>query len=444
MTLPTFNIPYKAVYTSEIEFNTQIIERQQGEEQRYPVWTYPKRTFSLKFDKNADGRALLENFYIDVMTNHGGQFNYVWDVDKGGNGQTYTCWIDTSSLEFAIKDFGFCETELKFVTIDSNAINPVSDLDFYHKAEADYNVLFNVIKDKIMNASYRIRNLWQAPKRTWTLTFQKDAETRKKIEEFFIAKRGKFRYFQWEWKEEYGGDGNTYNVRFDDDKLSMDIEEYGFSEFQIRLKEVIPNPNPIEEYDKDELIPRKLLNLDLSGGGVHILDNETLNVLNFDNVDYLGAPLEHGDISKDDNSSVAKLEITVSNIGLGISSIIGNRGDVIGNAPATLTMVLLNVNTNAIIQDSETVLWYGKCNNLRITNEEAKMDIETPLGGYEYNCPVQKYKASCNVRKFKDCRCGYTGNATTCDRTYTRCKELGNEARFQGFISLPNETLIKA
>lgn len=443
MELPRFNITYKDVYTSEIEFKTQIIEKQQGEEQRYPVWTYPKRTFTLKFDKSAEGREQIENFFIDVMTNYNGQFIYKWDKSKGGNDEEYTCWFDIDSLEMSMKDYGFCETSIKFITIDETAISPVTNLDFYHKAEANYNVAFNVIKDKIFNASYKLRQLWQQPRRSWTLTFQKDAETRKKIEQFFIAKRGKFRYFQWEWKKEHGGDGKTYNVRFDDDKLYMDVDYYGFSEFEIKLKEVIPNPNPIAEYEKDELIPRKLLNIELEGGGIHVLDNETLQVLNFEGIDYIGAPLEHGDITKDDNSSVAKLEITVSNVGQGISGIIGNRGNVIGNAPATLTMILLDVNTNNIIQASKQILWYGICNNLKINNESAKMDIETPLGGYEYNTPVQKYKPTCQVRKFKDCRCGYKGNETTCDRTYTRCKELGNESRFQGFISIPMETLIK-
>ena len=443
MALPTFNITYQDVYTSEIEFKTEVIERQQGEEQRYPVWTYPKRTFTLKFDKTPDGRQAIEDFFIDVMTNYGGQFLYTWDVAKGGNGQTYKCWFDIDTLEMSMKDLGFCETSLKFITIDDTPMTPVSSLDFYHKAEANYSVAFNVIKDKLLNASYKLRQLWQKPRRSWTLTFQKDPETRKKIEQFFISKRGKFRYFQWVWKEEYGGDGKTYNVRFDEDKLYMDVDYYGYSEFQIKLKEVIPNPSPIAEYEKDELIPRKLLNIELSGGGIHVLDNETLQILSFEGVDYIGAPLEHGEITKDDNSSVAKLEITVSNVGLGISGIIGNRGNVIGNAPATLTMVLLNVNNNAIIQDTKQVLWYGLCNNLQITNESAKMDIETPLGGYTYNTPCMKYKATCNVRKFKDCRCGYTGEETTCDRTYTRCKELGNNKRFQGFISLPAETVIK-
>ena len=71
--LPIFNIEYQRAYTSSIEFKTQINEKQKGREQRYPQWTYPKRTFTLKFDKNFAGRQELENFFIEVM----GQGNYV-------------------------------------------------------------------------------------------------------------------------------------------------------------------------------------------------------------------------------------------------------------------------------------------------------------------------------------------------------------------------------
>lgn len=438
----TFNIPYKDVYTSEIEFNTQITEMQQGEEQRYPVWTYPKRTFTLKFDKNASGRAELEQFYIETMTQYGGKFYFIWETEKGGNGETYTCWIDMDSLEQTIQEYGFTETSLKFVCIDDKAIEPVESLDFYHKAEANYSIAFNVIKDKLMTANYQLRNLWNRPRKSWTLKFDKNATTRKQIEAFFIAKRGKFRGFNWEWKKEFGGDGNIYNVRFDTDVLNMNIEEYGFSSFEIKLKEVYPILNAQGEYDKDELIPRKLLRIELEGGDINVLDNETLAALSYNGVDYIGSPLEHGDITKDDNQSVNKLEIKVSNIGLGISGIIGNRGNVISNAPAVLTTVLLDIN-NQIIQDTEAILFAGRCNNLTITNETASMDIETPLGGFEYSCPVMKFRTSCQVRRFKDVRCGYTGSETTCDRTLTRCKELNNSHNFRGFPSIPQETVIK-
>lgn len=40
---------------------------------------------------------------------------------------------------------------------------------------------------------------------------------------------------------------------------------------------------------------------------------------------------------------------------------------------------------------------------------------------------------ACQYAKFKGTRCGYSGAATGCNRTLTRCRELGNSARFGGF-----------
>ena len=157
----------------------------------------------------------------------------------------------------------------------------------------------------------------------------------------------------------------------------------------------------------------------------------------------MGAPLTHGEIVKDDNSSVSKLNINLSNVALSISGIIGARGDVITNAPAVLMLVFLNVNTNQIIANSKKILYSGKCNNLILNYENASVDIETPLGGYEKICPVAKYRASCQVRRFKDSRCGYSGNETSCDRTFARCKELGNEENFRGFPTMYKELVIK-
>jgi len=442
MTNPVFNIPYKAVYTVDTEFQTQVNEKQKGREQRYPAWTFPKRTFTLKFDKNLDGRTDLENFFINVM-GKAGKLDWVWDTEKGGNGQTYECWFDTDSFEQNIKDFGYTECELKLITIDRNAIQNVNALDFYHKVECNHNIIFNTLVDKIFTASNNRRSLWDTPKKSWTLTFEKNAAVRKQIEDFFIAKRGRFRCFQWKWAKEHGGDDNTYWVRFDSDSLSTDISEMGYSKTEVKLKEVFPNNNPNSEFDKDEIIPRKLLSIELVGGSIYVLDNETLEALTYEGQEFLGAPLSHGEIKRDDNSAVDKLSITLSNVSLGISGIIGARGDVITNAPAVLNLVFLNVNTNEIISGTEAILYAGKCNNLKLDSENATMDIETELGGFEKQAPVMKYRPTCQVRRFGDFYCGYTGTETKCDRTFTRCKELKNQGNFKGFPSCVIETVIK-
>lgn len=442
MEYPVFDIPYQEVYSTKIEFNTQINEKMKGREQRYPVWTYPKRTFTLKFDKNFKGRKKLEKFFIEVM-GQGKEFEFKWEKSKGGNDKTYLCTFDMDSFKQNIQDFGFSQSELNLICIDDNAVENVGALDFYHKAEGEAFVEFYTVIDKVFTARNSRKSYWERPKRSWTLNFDKNAKTRKMIEDFFIAKRGRFRSFDWVWKKECGGDGNTYHVRFDEDSLQSNIDANGFAEIKLKLKEVFPTANPILEVEQDEIIPRLLLKIELDGGSIYILDNETMQSLRYNNEDYFGAPLTYGEIKKDDNSGVSKLDIKLSNVALAISGIIGARGDVITNAPAVLTLVFLDVNTNKLIPDLNQIVFAGRCNKLKLDYENASMDIETSLGGYEVQAPIMKYRTTCQVRRFKDCRCGYTGVETKCDRTLERCKELGNVENFAGYPQMYNELVIK-
>lgn len=442
MTYPVFDIDYQSAYSAAIEFQTQINEKHLGHEQRYPIWTYPKRTFVLKFDKNYSERQNLEDFYISVKGAEG-RFYFDWAEEKGGNNKRYLCCFDEDVFAQNIHDFGFSECELKLVCIDDNPVENQNTLDFWHDAECDFSITYKTLTDKIFTARNERKTYWSAPKRKWTLHFKKNKTIRQKAENFFISKRGKFKSFSWTWAADKGGDGNTYNVRFNTDKLDMSVLDYGFGEFDMEITEVFPSQNPLYELEKDEIIPRKLLKIELSGGSVCILDNETLESLDYNGTTYLGAPLKHSEIKNDDNSAVNKISIELSNVSQAISAIIGNRGDVITNAYAVLTLVFLNVSTNEIISNYQKILYCGKCNNLSLNYETASIDIETDLGGYEKIAPVIKYRPTCQVRRFKDCRCGYTGNETSCDRTFARCSALGNTLNFRGFPSCVLQTVIK-
>ena len=185
MDYPVFNIPYQSAYSSSIEFNTTINEKMKGHEQRYPVWTYPKRTFTLKFDKNFSERQKLENFFIQVM-GQAGKFKFVWEAEKGGNGKEYICNFDVDSMKQNIKDFGYSETELRICAIDDNPIEAVGDLDFYYDAECESSIDFYTIIDKVFTAQNNRKSWWDAPKKTWKLTFHKNAVNRKKCLIFFF------------------------------------------------------------------------------------------------------------------------------------------------------------------------------------------------------------------------------------------------------------------
>jgi len=51
-----------------------------------------------------------------------------------------------------------------------------------------------------------------------------------------------------------------------------------------------------------------------------------------------------------------------------------------------------------------------------------------------YRCPPDRFlKGHCRYKEFKGSLCGYDGPETECNRTFERCRELGNQARFGGF-----------
>ncbi len=73
------------------------------------------------------------------------------------------------------------------------------------------------------------------------------------------------------------------------------------------------------------------------------------------------------------------------------------------------------------------------------TTVNDKAEVAITLGAenlYNLRVPLHRYlKNSCRF-DFKGALCGYSGSETDCNRTYARCKELGNQIRFGGFPSV--------
>jgi len=445
MPTPSFTITYKEAYTSEIEFDTQVNDKQQGREQRYPKFIYPKRTFTLKFDKDPTLRASVEAFFISIK---GGAlpFTWTWKKEESGNATdvTYTCYLDNDTLKENLHHMGFTETELKFITIDTNAITPVTDFDFYYDTQYKFSLDFNTLMDKVLTAQNNRRALWTSPKKSWELTFEKDPIVGRQIEDFFISKRGKFKAFQWTWETSKGGDGVTYWVRFDTDKLTAD-SFLGWAKRSIPIKEVWqPALLPDEILERDEIIPRKLLEINVPTGAVRILDNETMASLTFDGQIYLGAPLDVQVPAREDNTEVARMKASISNVGQAISGIIGTHGDNITGCDCKLTQVFLNTETFALIPNTEQILFIGQANNLVLNDTTASLDVVCHLGGFDKSMPFMSYGVNCNLRKFKDSRCNYSGSQLSCDRTLQTCKRYGNLEQYSGYPNLPSEQVIKA
>ena len=67
---------------------------------------------------------------------------------------------------------------------------------------------------------------------------------------------------------------------------------------------------------------------------------------------------------------------------------------------------------------------------------DRNMVITFKLGAtnlYMLRLPQDRYLKDHCRWEFKSPECGYQGEETECDRTFTRCVQLGNQARFGGF-----------
>lgn len=73
--------------------------------------------------------------------------------------------------------------------------------------------------------------------------------------------------------------------------------------------------------------------------------------------------------------------------------------------------------------------------------ENAEFILSSKFDVQKIMLPGEVYlRGHCRYKTFKGTRCGYTGAETECDRTWQRCKELGNQQRFGGFPSIPANT----
>ena len=111
-----FNFPYKQAHISSVEFNTIVDETFTGKEQRRDVWTNPRKSWVLDFEKNKVDRDLLITFF----TNQKGRknaFNWVWDSSKGGDGQTYLVRFDSDMLDFSVLEMGYATFSIKLVQV---------------------------------------------------------------------------------------------------------------------------------------------------------------------------------------------------------------------------------------------------------------------------------------------------------------------------------------
>lgn len=201
------------------------------------------------------------------------------------------------------------------------------------------------------------------------------------------------------------------------------------------------NPFQKQLIKKAELKTRNLVTIYLDEP-FRILENDTISALGIDGKTYITGSVKRGDIETGIDGALEKVEIKISNINQGISSLVANRGDVLTNSRCTVETVIFD-DVNNEITGAPIQLFDGRINSVELNAIELKFTVERVIGGYSTISPNATYDVNCQVRKFKDERCGYCGEETACDKTLKRCKELENSLRFYGFPSIPKDMVVR-
>ena len=148
---------------------------------------------------------------------------------------------------------------------------------------------------------------------------------------------------------------------------------------------------------------------------------------------WVAMPFDLGDVADEKTGECPQVEVRVANVNRVVESYL-HEWDAYcktnGYETISFTLFLLNsadlANTDAAVEHS----W-------RLDQPAADNEWVTfRLGGDDLTrvrFPRSRVlKNVCRYKTFKGSRCGYSGTATSCDRTLTTCRALDNSARFGG------------
>jgi len=101
----------------------------------------------------------------------------------------------------------------------------------------------------------------------------------------------------------------------------------------------------------------------------------------------------------------------------------------------TLSMVVLDANYKIIA--TPVTLFKGIIDGWDMDEEKITLTVASELVRWNQKT-LAKHSASCRWKEFKGAECAYAGAEGWCDRSFTRCTQLGNASNFGGFRWLPS------
>ncbi len=154
--------------------------------------------------------------------------------------------------------------------------------------------------------------------------------------------------------------------------------------------------------------------------------------ITFNGKTYLKFPVVHESTSENTTGEVDTVVVRVANVSQYIQNKLESY-DLRGKK-AIITQVFANL-LNDSLNKVEQIFYID---SYTATAEVAEFSCSSKFDLMKLELPARKFWRTFCTWKFKSTQCGYSGDQTTCNKTFQRCKALANEERFGGFPSIPS------
>ena len=122
--LDVWGIVAVQVYDYNISYNTLVDEKWTGNEQRRAQWTYPRRSWTLEFEKDALGAEKFEKFFQTVKGKFKA-FKFKWSKyasdgsPMGGDDKWYYCRFNSDDLKCSVDYYGYRTFQIEIIELRS-------------------------------------------------------------------------------------------------------------------------------------------------------------------------------------------------------------------------------------------------------------------------------------------------------------------------------------
>ena len=160
--------------------------------------------------------------------------------------------------------------------------------------------------------------------------------------------------------------------------------------------------------------------------------------ITFNGESFIAFPITHEFIEESGNQEIPQIKMRASNVSRYIQAYLeqydlrGKRVDII--------LVWANQLNNPDVKIVDT--YY--IDSYAANEKDVEFTLTSKFDVLDVSLPSGKYLRTHCRWVFKSSECGYTGSETSCNRTFQRCQELNNVARFGGFPSIPIRRLYVA